>query len=59
MATLKAGHFTAPIVGATKLHHLEDALASVNVKLSADEITSLEEPYLPHAVSYGEKLVTA
>src|SRR5271165_1431343 len=41
---------TAPIVGATKLHHLEDALASVNVKLSADEITSLEEPYVPHAV---------
>ena len=34
---------TAPIVGATKLHHLDDALASVNVKLSADEITSLEE----------------
>jgi aryl-alcohol dehydrogenase-like predicted oxidoreductase len=41
---------TAPIVGATKLHHLDDALASVNVKLSADEITSLEEPYLPHPV---------
>jgi 1-deoxyxylulose-5-phosphate synthase len=41
---------TAPIVGATKLHHLEDALASVNVKLSVDEITSLEEPYVPHAV---------
>ena len=41
---------TAPIVGATKLHHLDDALASVNVKLSADEITSLEEPYFPHAV---------
>src|SRR5215469_12656709 len=41
---------TAPIVGATKLHHLDDALASVNVKLSADEITSLEEPYVPHAV---------
>jgi aryl-alcohol dehydrogenase-like predicted oxidoreductase len=40
----------APIVGATKLHHLDDALASVNVKLSADEITSLEEPYVPHAV---------
>ena len=30
--------------------HLDDALASVNVKLSADEITSLEEPYVPHAV---------
>lgn len=41
---------TAPIVGATKLQHLDDALASVNVKLSADEITSLEEPYVPHPV---------
>jgi 1-deoxyxylulose-5-phosphate synthase len=41
---------TAPIVGATKLHHLDDALASVNVKLSADEITSLEEPYVSHEV---------
>jgi 1-deoxyxylulose-5-phosphate synthase len=41
---------TAPIVGATKLHHLDGALASVNVKLSADEITSLEEPYVPHEV---------
>jgi aryl-alcohol dehydrogenase-like predicted oxidoreductase len=41
---------TAPIVGATKLHHLDDALASVNVKLSAEEIVSLEEPYVPHAV---------
>ena len=41
---------TAPIVGATKLHHLDDALASVNVKLSSEEITSLEEPYVPHAV---------
>src|SRR5271155_4891874 len=41
---------TAPIVGATKLHHLDDALASVNVKLSPNEIISLEEPYVPHAV---------
>jgi 1-deoxyxylulose-5-phosphate synthase len=41
---------TAPIVGATKLQHLDDALASVNVKLSADEITSLEELYVPHPV---------
>jgi hypothetical protein len=30
--------------------HLDDALASVNVKLCADEITSLEEPYVRHAV---------
>jgi 1-deoxyxylulose-5-phosphate synthase len=41
---------TAPIVGATKLAHLDDALASVNVKLSAGEIAALEEPYVPHAV---------
>ena len=41
---------TAPIVGATKLQHLEDAMAAVSLKLSADEIASLEEPYVPHAV---------
>jgi aryl-alcohol dehydrogenase-like predicted oxidoreductase len=41
---------TAPIVGATRLQHLDDALAAVNVKLAAGEISSLEEPYVPHAV---------
>ena len=41
---------TAPIVGATKLQHLSDAIAAVSVKLSEDEIRSLEEPYVPHAV---------
>ena len=41
---------TAPIVGATKLHHLDEAIASVNVELSAEEIASLEEPYMPHQV---------
>jgi 1-deoxyxylulose-5-phosphate synthase len=41
---------TAPIVGATKLDHLDDALAAVEVRLSADEIVTLEEPYVPHAV---------
>jgi 1-deoxyxylulose-5-phosphate synthase len=40
----------APIVGATKLEHLDDALASVEVKLSTEEVASLEEPYIPHAV---------
>jgi aryl-alcohol dehydrogenase-like predicted oxidoreductase len=40
----------APIVGATKLQHLDDAIASVKVRLSADEIASLEEHYVPHAV---------
>jgi 1-deoxyxylulose-5-phosphate synthase len=41
---------TAPIVGATRLEHLDDALASVAVKLSTEEVASLEEPYIPHAV---------
>jgi aryl-alcohol dehydrogenase-like predicted oxidoreductase len=41
---------TAPIVGATKLHHIDEALASVSVKLSGDEIASLEGAYLPHEV---------
>ena len=42
---------TAPIVGATKLDHLEDALAAEQLPLSDEEITRLEEPYLPHPVS--------
>ena len=42
---------TAPIVGATKLEHLEDALAAEPLELSEDEIARLEAPYVPHAVS--------
>jgi 1-deoxyxylulose-5-phosphate synthase len=42
---------TAPIVGATKLEHLEDALAAEKLTLSESEISELEEPYVPHAVS--------
>jgi 1-deoxyxylulose-5-phosphate synthase len=41
---------TAPIVGATKLRHLEDALAATSLALSPDEIARLEEPYRPHPV---------
>jgi aryl-alcohol dehydrogenase-like predicted oxidoreductase len=41
---------TAPIVGATKLSHLEDAIESVNVSLSAEEIARLEAPYCAHPV---------
>ncbi|MGP0061546.1 MAG: aldo/keto reductase [Beijerinckiaceae bacterium] len=41
---------TAPIVGATKLQHLDDALAALTIRLSAEEIASLEQPYIPHAV---------
>jgi len=41
---------TAPIVGATKLPQLDDAIAAVQVKLSDKEVASLEAPYVPHAV---------
>ena len=40
----------APIVGATKVTHVEDALASLEVELTADEIRRLEAPYVPHPV---------
>jgi 1-deoxyxylulose-5-phosphate synthase len=41
---------TAPIVGATKLGHLADALAAGSLPLSAEEMQRLEEPYVPHPV---------
>jgi 1-deoxyxylulose-5-phosphate synthase len=41
---------TAPIVGATKLGHLQDALAAEQLSLSEEEIQRLEEPYVPHPV---------
>jgi 1-deoxyxylulose-5-phosphate synthase len=42
---------TAPIVGATKPEHLDDALAAEKLSLGAEEIERLEEPYVPHAIS--------
>jgi 1-deoxyxylulose-5-phosphate synthase len=42
---------TAPIVGATKLGHLEDALTAEQLTLSDEEIAALEEPYVPHAIA--------
>ena len=39
---------TAPVVGATKLHHIEGAAKAVELDLTADEISYLEEPYVPH-----------
>ena len=42
---------TAPIVGATKLAHVEDALAAEELALGDDEVAQLEEPYVPHTVS--------
>jgi aryl-alcohol dehydrogenase-like predicted oxidoreductase len=41
---------TAPIIGATKMHHLDDAVAALSVKLSDEEIHWLEELYQPHPV---------
>jgi aryl-alcohol dehydrogenase (NADP+) len=42
---------TAPIVGTSKLHHLDDALAALSLELAPEEIAELEEPYIPHEVS--------
>lgn len=41
---------SAPVVGTTKLHHIEDAAKAVNLTLTADELAFLEEPYLPHTL---------
>jgi len=40
----------APIIGATKVEHLEDAVSSLEVKLSSDDMRRLEEPYKPHRI---------
>jgi aryl-alcohol dehydrogenase-like predicted oxidoreductase len=45
---------TAPIVGATKVEHLDDAVAAEQLSLDADEVERLEEPYVPHPVSGHE-----
>jgi len=41
---------TAPIVGATRPHHLQDAVAALSLRLRPEEIAALEEPYTPHPV---------
>jgi 1-deoxyxylulose-5-phosphate synthase len=48
---LQKSMISAPIVGATKPHHLDDAVAALSLKLSAQEIQQLEELYVPHAVT--------
>ncbi|KKI90464.1 oxidoreductase [Bacillus sp. SA1-12] len=40
----------APIIGATKISHLEDAVGALSIKLSPEEINLLEEPYVPHQI---------
>jgi len=41
---------TSPIVGVSKPHHLDDAVAALTLKLTAEEIAALEQPYVPHPV---------
>ena len=42
---------SAPIVGVTKAHHLDDAIAALEIELTDDEVARLEQPYQPHAVA--------
>ena len=42
---------TAPIIGASKMSHLEDAVRALDVKLTPEEIQYLEEPYKPHSIA--------
>jgi aryl-alcohol dehydrogenase (NADP+) len=41
---------TSPIIGASKMHHLDEAIAALDIKLTGEEIAALEEPYQPHVV---------
>lgn len=45
------GDVTAPIVGASKPHHLSDAVAALDLGLTGEEIAALEAPYVPHAIA--------
>lgn len=47
---LNKPHITAPIIGATRLEHLEQAIAALEISLTEDEVKSLEEPYQAHPV---------
>lgn len=40
----------APIVGATRLHHLQEAIAAAEITLSEDTVAELEKPYRPHRI---------
>ncbi|HEX6037385.1 aldo/keto reductase [Longimicrobium sp.] len=48
---LQVPGITSPIIGATKLHHLDDAVAALSLALTPDEVAELEAPYLPHPVA--------
>jgi aryl-alcohol dehydrogenase-like predicted oxidoreductase len=48
---LRKPEITAPIIGATKPEHLQDAVAALDVKLTDEEVKALEAPYAPHPVA--------
>lgn len=48
---LQKAEVTSPIIGATRLEQLDDAVAALSMTLSADEIRAMEAPYVPHAVT--------
>ena len=50
-AWLLAKGVTAPIIGASKMSHLEDAIAAADIKLTAEEVAYLDAPYKPKAVA--------
>ncbi|MCX6079374.1 MAG: aldo/keto reductase [Chloroflexi bacterium] len=47
---LNKAHISAPIIGASQMEHLNQAIAALEIKLSADDITRMEQPYQPHPV---------
>jgi aryl-alcohol dehydrogenase-like predicted oxidoreductase len=47
---LRKDPVTAPIVGATKIAHLEEAVGALTLSLAHDEVAYLEEPYVPHRI---------
>ncbi|WP_431822782.1 aldo/keto reductase [Burkholderia sp. F1] len=51
---LQKSGVTAPIIGASKARHLDDAVAALSLELSEEEIAALEGPYVPHAVAGHE-----
>lgn len=47
---LQKAPVTAPIIGATKTAHLDDAVGALTIRLTPEEVADLEEPYVPHRV---------
>jgi len=47
---LNKPYISSPIIGATKMDHLDQAIVALDIKLSEDEVKRLEEPYKPHPI---------